>query len=167
MSKINRFIVKALEWVLAVLLGISVLFILAQVIFRYILHSPLDWTEQTSRYMFIWMMMLGAAVMFYRDGAMAFDLLHERLPPRVKFWVEALIKLSIIAFSVYYGYQAFLLASKVVGRSTSGVRVPLTFMYSSMGISNVLIISVMLEKIVDHFRPKREIQGKEVDNGNI
>ena len=105
LSNINRVIIKTLEWLLAAMLGVSVLFILAQVIFRYVLRSPLSWTEQTSRYMFIWMMMLGAAVLFYRDGTVAFDLMYMKFSPRVKYWLSMLIKLSIIAFSVYYGYR--------------------------------------------------------------
>ena len=167
LSKINRVLIEILEWLLAVLLGVSVLFILAQVVFRYVLRDPLDWTEQTSRYMFVWMMMLGAAVMFYRDKAMAFDMLYERLPKGAKFWVKALILFSIIAFSIYYGYQALILASRVLGRSTSGVRVPLTFMYSSMTVSNLLIISVMIEKVLSHFKLFFVTQRKGSDDGDI
>lgn len=156
LARINKTLIKVIEYLLAALLLIAVVFILLQVVFRYILRSPLDWTEQGSRFMFIWMMMLGAAVVFYRDSAMAFDLLLHAFSPKLRFWVEAFIKVLVIFFSVYYGYQAFALASSVVGRYTSGVRVPLTFMYSSMIVSNVFVVLVMVEKLLLHFLKRNE-----------
>lgn len=156
LARINKTLIKVIEYLLAALLLIAVVFILLQVVFRYILRSPLDWTEQGSRFMFIWMMMLGAAVVFYRDSAMAFDLLLHAFSPKLRFWVEAFIKVLVIFFSVYYGYQAFVLASSVVGRYTSGVRVPLTFMYSSMIVSNVFVVLVMVEKLLLHFLKRNE-----------
>ena len=152
MSKFNAVLIKAIEWILAFLLGIAVLMILSQVIFRYGLHSPLSWTEQTSRYLFVWMMMLSTAVMFYRNSSMAFDLLLHSMPKKPRFWIEALIIAIVIAFAAYYGYQALILSTKVAGRFTSGVRVPLSFMYSSMFISNICVVLVMVEKFIDHFR---------------
>lgn len=159
MSKFNAVLIKAIEWILAFLLGIAVLMILSQVIFRYGLHSPLSWTEQTSRYLFIWMMMLSTAVMFYRNSAMAFDLLLHNMPKKMRFWVEALILAIVIAFAAYYSYQALILTIKVAGRFTSGVRVPLNFMYSSMFISNLFVVLIMAEKFIDHFRSRTAGEG--------
>lgn len=156
LSKVNKTIIVILEYLLAVMLALAVCFIVAQVFCRYVLGSPLNWTEQTCRFMFIWMMMLGAAIVFYRDGAMAFDMLLHTFPKKLQFVLEAIIKLLIIGFSAYYGYQAFVLASSVVGRLTSGVRVPLTLMYGSMIISNVFVVLVMVEKLILHFSKKEE-----------
>lgn len=154
MTKFNAMLIKILEWLLGIMLGIAVIFIILQVFFRYVLNSPLNWTEQTSRLMFIWMMMLGTAVIFYTDSAMAFDLLLHKLPKKPRFWFEALIIVVIIAFSAYFGYHSLDLAIKVLGKYTSGVRVPSTFMYSSMFISNIFVVLVMIEKLVKHFRRK-------------
>ncbi len=161
MSKFNSVLIKIIEWLLALLLGVAVLFIISQVFFRYGLHSPLSWTEQTSRYLFVWMMMLGTAVMFYRNSAMAFDLLLHNMPKKLRFWIEALIIMIIIAFAAYYSYQALILTIKVAGRFTSGVRVPLNFMYSSMFVSNLFVVLVMVEKFIDHLRGKTVLPEKE------
>ena len=156
LSKVNKVLITFLEYLLALLLGLTVCFIIAQVLFRYVFGHPLDWTEQTSRYMFIWMMMLGAAVVFYRDSAMSFDLLLHAFPKTVSYWLEALIKVLVVVFSLYFCYQAYDLASSVAGRMTSGVRVPLSFMYSSMIVSNICVVLVMIEKLLLHFTNKKE-----------
>ena len=105
LSKINKRLIRVIEITLAVLLLVAVLFILAQVFFRYVLHHPLDWTEQSSRYLFIWMMMLGASVVFYRDSAMSFDLILNSVKPRAQFVLKTVIYVLVIGFSLYYGYQ--------------------------------------------------------------
>jgi TRAP-type C4-dicarboxylate transport system permease small subunit len=107
------------------------------------------------------MMMLGTAVMFYRNSAMAFDLLLHNMPKKLRFWIEALIIMIIIAFAAYYRYQALILTIKVAGRFTSGVRVPLNFMYSSMFVSNLFVVLVMVEKFIDHLRGKTVLPEKE------
>ena len=156
LARINKIFVRIIEYALAVMLSLSVIFIFAQVIFRYVLGSPLDWTEQSSRFMFIWMMMLGVAVVLYRDSAMAFDLLLHAMNGKLRFAMEAFIKIIMLFFTIYYGYQAFVLASSVIGRYTSGVRVPLVFMYSSMVISNVCVVSVVLEKLLLQFKNRKQ-----------
>lgn len=158
-ARVNKALITFLEYLLAFLLAVAVCFIIAQVFFRYVLGQPLAWTEQSSRYLFIWMMMLGAAIVFYRDSAMAFDMLLHTFPKGLQFWIEAFLKVLIIAFSVYYGYQAFVLASSVGSRMTSGVRVPLAVMYGSMIISNFFIVLVMIEKLILHFTDRKK-EGK-------
>ena len=62
LKKINSVLIHVLEYLLALLLLVSVLLIVAQVFTRYVMHAPLGWTEQSARFLFIWMMTLGVAV---------------------------------------------------------------------------------------------------------
>jgi TRAP-type C4-dicarboxylate transport system permease small subunit len=152
LSKFNAKLNTVIEWLIAILLFIAICFILAQVLFRYVLHSPLDWTEQTSRYLFVWMMMMGMPVMFYRKSAMAFDLILNSIHGIIRHILQLFIMLLVLAFSAYWGYHSMVLALKVIGRYSAGVEVPLTFMYLSMVISNAIVVLVMLEQIIDSFR---------------
>lgn len=157
LKKFNAVMIHALEYLLAFLLLASVVLIVAQVFTRYVLHAPLGWTEQSARFLFIWMMTLGVAVTLYRNSAMAFDLLLHKFHDPFRYFLELFIMLAITFFSSYYGYCAYQLVMKSQGRFTSGVRVPLPFMYSSMIISNILVVLVMIEKILEHLqdRPSR------------
>ena len=143
-----------LEWLLkqisSCLMVVFTFLVFLQVFTRYFLNFPLSWTEQLARYLFIWMIMLGAPITFYRKNPMSFDLLVQSLPAKFKYAVELFAIILIILFSMYYGYQAITLAAKVMGRYTTGVEVPLTFMYSSMAVSNLLIILVMSDQLRIH-----------------
>src|SRR5476651_2331400 len=50
---------------------------LAQVIWRYVLELPLQWSEEIARYCFVWVTFLGAAaLMRLHDGHPAIDALY-------------------------------------------------------------------------------------------
>ena len=49
------------EYLLVVLMVVEVVVVFAQVVTRYVFHSPLAWSEELARYMFIWLVWIGAA----------------------------------------------------------------------------------------------------------
>ena len=49
------------EYLLVVLMVVEVVVVFAQVVTRYVFHSPLAWSEVLARYMFIWLVWIGAA----------------------------------------------------------------------------------------------------------
>lgn len=74
-SKVLAKIIRVIEYILMVLLAAALIIITLQVLFRYILAAPLNWSEQTARCLFIWMIMLAVPVLFYRKE-----------PSRSTFW---------------------------------------------------------------------------------
>ena len=53
---------KLTGYVLYILVGFMVVVVFLQVIFRFILHASLPWSEEASRYIMIWISLLGASV---------------------------------------------------------------------------------------------------------
>ncbi len=50
------------EYVVSVLLVIMVVVVFLQVIFRFVIHASLPWSEELSRYILVWLSFLGAAI---------------------------------------------------------------------------------------------------------
>lgn len=97
-------VMLALALLVAAIVGIT----LAAVWWRYVLNSPLSWTEQLSRILFVWVTFLGAAVLYRRGLHIAVDLLVEALPQRLRNvfrWIQDLAMLIIILILLYYGWQ--------------------------------------------------------------
>ena len=77
--------------------------VLAQVVFRYALNSPLTWSEELARYLFIWCAFLGWIVASRRDAHLAIGFVVERWPVRARAIVAVAIQLATLAFAWVLG----------------------------------------------------------------
>ena len=152
-SKLLAKIIRFIEYLLMVLLGAALIIITLQVFFRYILHNPLSWSEQTARCLFIWMIMLSVPVLFYRKGAVAFDLLVDMLPRKAQDIVKVFVQLLILGFAVFYLISSIQLCIQTGPRILSGLEIPMNVLYAAppvaMVVSILVIFSNMAECISD------------------
>lgn len=79
-----------------------------QIITRFVLETPAEWSEILIRISLIWMVFLGIAAAF-RQGAMVnVDVLYRWSPPRVRRlldWVVCIAALLLIAIIVWWGWD--------------------------------------------------------------
>jgi TRAP-type C4-dicarboxylate transport system permease small subunit len=82
--------------------------VLAQVFFRYFLGSPLTWSDELARYLFVWCAFLGWVIAARRRSHLAVTMGRERLPARAQAalaLVGALAALSFAAVLVWHGVR--------------------------------------------------------------
>ncbi len=60
-AAIDSVLATALRWVMIVMMATMTIVVFAQVLFRYVLNAPLGWSEELSRFAFVWLSFLGAA----------------------------------------------------------------------------------------------------------
>jgi TRAP-type C4-dicarboxylate transport system permease small subunit len=83
---------RRIEETLAVLLLAVLLVVMGlQVFTRYVLGAPLVWTEEAARWLYVWVVFLGAAACVADRGHVAITMLADRLPP----WPRALLALAM------------------------------------------------------------------------
>ena len=92
------------------LVGIAFFFVIAitgiQVFSRYVLNRSLVWSEETVRFLVVWMCMVGVAVSNYDDDHMMLNILVEKLPRPVQFAVYTVRQLLIIVFCAVCSYAS-------------------------------------------------------------
>lgn len=160
-SKILAKIIWVIEKILMVLLGVAIAIIAAQVFWRYVLNDPLNWSEQTARCLFIWMMMLSIPVLFYRKSAVAFDLLLDAMPAKVQDLVRILIQLIILFFAGFYLKASLELCIQTGSRVLSGIEIPMNMLYSAPVVSMTLLILVTIQQIlfcISDLRKPKEVE---------
>ncbi|HEY6355934.1 MAG TPA: TRAP transporter large permease subunit, partial [Burkholderiaceae bacterium] len=81
----------ATEWLSGAVLAIDVLLVFLSVIYRYLLHDPVDWAEEIARALMIVLVFFGAATVLARSQHVGVDVFRKLLPER---WQPALIQLS-------------------------------------------------------------------------
>jgi TRAP-type C4-dicarboxylate transport system permease small subunit len=82
--------------------------VLMQVFFRYFLDSPLTWSDELARYLFVWCAFLGWVIAARRRSHLAISAVQMRLRPRVRAAFGAFAALAAVGFAgilTYYGVR--------------------------------------------------------------
>ena len=95
---ITLLVLRMVRWALVGIFSVMIAATFAQVVFRYLLLSPLPWSEELARYCFVWIVFLGATLGLERGVHIGVDILTILLPPRVQRWLTMLNELLILAF---------------------------------------------------------------------
>jgi TRAP-type C4-dicarboxylate transport system permease small subunit len=98
--------VRLLLDVTSALVAAIVLITFIQVTLRFGFNSPQAWAEEISRYLFVWISMLGAAVAFSRDTHIRLNSLVELLPRAAQKPLDILrrvIDAAVVVFLLYSG----------------------------------------------------------------
>ena len=112
----------------------------AQVFFRYVLNYPLGWTEEMARYVFIWAVFLGAAVVARSRGHVAVELFHPYLPLWGRRAVQIFNDVCILGFLALILWPALNYATYAFRLKAIATEIPMFFIYVSVPVSCVLII---------------------------
>jgi len=163
LSKILKAVMTVVRILVAVLLTGTVVCTSLQIITRYVLGNPLSWTEQVTRYLFIWLVGLGIPLSFYEGGSFKFDILIKKLGPKVGFVTDILVWASILGFSSYYFYWSLQLVIKAGHKLSSGIEMPYYFLYGIQPVCAFLLVWITLDDIVKRVQKNKaeRLNGKE------
>jgi TRAP-type C4-dicarboxylate transport system permease small subunit len=89
---------RLLEDTASAILLVLVVIALLQVASRYLFAVSLPWTEEAGRFLFTWVIWLGAAVALRRAQHMRFDILVQVLRPPVRAGLQVLADTLVLGF---------------------------------------------------------------------
>ena len=142
MEQLRTKIDKVLEIILISLFSFMVINVLWQVASRYIFNSPSPFTDELSRYILIWVGLLGAAYTTGQSKHVAIDMIEN------KFSEETLAKLNLLMHIIV---SLFALVAMVIGgarlvlislqleQTSSALHIPLGYVYTVVPLSGLLI----------------------------
>lgn len=133
---------QILEYVLSVLLGLMVLNVLWQVTSRFLLNDPSAFTDELSRYLLIWVGLLGAAYASGKSMHVAIELLERALSERQKRIQQLAIQAIVIVFAflvLIVGGIRLVDISFDLGQTSSAMQIPLGYVYLALPLSGLLI----------------------------
>nr|NLD39669.1 TRAP transporter large permease subunit [Actinomycetales bacterium] len=111
---------RAIDSATAVLLIGMVSVSILQVFMRYVMHSPLAWPEEMSRWAFLWLVMLGCVTVTRRGSHIRMALFVHLLPARTRPHTDLLgIALSATALGLV-GYLGLRVMAQTTGISING-----------------------------------------------
>lgn len=156
MVKVRKAVDKALEWVLVVLMGFSVLNVLWQVFTRFVLRNPSSVTEELARYMLIWIGILAAGYGVGKRAHLAIDLLPLKLKGDRWRALELVIQLVVAVFALFVMVIGGIRLVSIVlylDQTSAAMQVKLGYVYLVLPITGLLILFYTVLNIIEIFRP--------------
>jgi len=156
MGKVLAGLRRAYETVMAVLVGLMVVFACYQVAARYFLGWGITWTEETMRYIFVTTIMLGVYIMTKTSGfaTLVFftDLVARKSPQAytVLRLIQYLVQITFYFLLAYYGVKLCLMSA---GRVSTATRFPFFIIYSPLPIGGLLGFINTALKLIAEFWP--------------
>ncbi len=134
--------------ILAVMAGAVFL----QVVMRYIGWAGIDGLEEVPRYLFIWLVMIGAAAAMYRGEHTALHYFRDKLPPRGRAVVMILVDAAGITLFAVFIKLSIVLVPNAQMQTSAGLGLPLGYVFAAVPVGAVLIILPMLRNLFAEMR---------------
>lgn len=149
------------EYLLVASLVANVLIVFMQVIMRTVFRNSLTWSEELSRYIFIWQIWLGASIALKYDE-------HIRVTLALSFLKNkrAQAALTLFADLIWFAFSAYMivngseLLASMAGRKavSSGLRLPLIYIYAVFPLASFLVCARLLGVL---WKDVKQLMGKE------
>lgn len=146
--------------ILALFFGLVTLLTIYQVFARYILNSPLVWSEEIVRYSMIWIVLLGTAVALRKGLLISVEIVLHIVPKKVKKIMEFIIILLNIAFLFILVRYGLIMIEVTSGQSVGALDLPVSIMYYAAPVAGVLGIINAIAVLIEIFTNKEEEEEK-------
>ncbi len=144
-SKFLDVLEKVEKAILAVTVGIMVIIIAYQVIMRYIFAHANSWSEELARYLFIYDVMIGAAIAIRRNSHLQIDILINLMKPKVRTILTIIATLAGMVFMVFLLSYSITLVQTGARTMSAGLGIPMSIPYSCMPVGIVLMLLTSIE----------------------
>ncbi len=121
-----------------------------QIITRFVLEQPAEWSEISIRISLIWMVFMGIPTAFRQGAMVSVDVLYRWSPPRVRRvldWLVCLAALALIGVIIWWGWDY---ARRGSVQSMAGLEsVSMFWAYLAMPVGGVFSVIGILANLVD------------------
>ena len=141
---------------LALMLGTMSILIIAQVLCRFVIHYPLTWSEELSRYLMAYIVFIGASLAMRHNKLISIELLPELLKgTKRKVLTIIVLAISIVFFAILFK-QGIDMVSRVKMQLSPALGLSMAIPYASIPIGAVLLALNSVAAMIDEFTSKKE-----------
>jgi TRAP-type C4-dicarboxylate transport system permease small subunit len=147
LERLDRLVFRAGLLAAVICLALVTLFTFAQVVARYVLKSPLLWSQELSSYLFVWLTLLGGAAALRMGAHYGFTLVADRAGAAVRRYLlllAAFATLAVCASLAWVGAEWALSARD----TSSALRLPMSVFYLALPVGALLASWHILVRIV-------------------
>lgn len=132
----------------SVLMAIMVIITFIQVIYRYLLTTPLSWPEEIARWLLIWITFAGAAFGQKHGSFVSIDYFAKRFFPGRLRLIDLFDRIIVIAFFTLFALSGYLYLQQTIasGQLAPVTRLPAAIPKSAIFVGSCLVLVVFISK---------------------
>lgn len=127
------------------------------VFFRYVVRAPLTWSEEATRYMFIWFVFTGMSYGIRNGTHIRVNIIEVLCPKVVPIfsWIQDIVG---AAFVLYLTPAAVRAMQDIAARNqtSAGLHLPMVFVYGSLMLALILSIIRVIQRFALRFIPSQK-----------
>ncbi|WP_319412050.1 TRAP transporter small permease [uncultured Cohaesibacter sp.] len=153
MDVIFKLLRKTLYGISVVAMIVMLAIIFGQVITRYLFGFSLEWTEELARFLFVWVVFLGSALIMGEDGHLAVELLPRLLKgSKPGFLLNLFINACGYVFILLLIIQGWKMTQTMTFQTSPGLGISMSYVYIIMPISGILMLMYHVKDTISIFR---------------
>ncbi|MBA3042787.1 MAG: TRAP transporter small permease [Alphaproteobacteria bacterium] len=140
-------VVVALMAMMSALIGL-------QIFMRYVMGASLSWSEELSRYFFIWATYIGIAYAVRKDAHIRVTMATDLLSPKGQAVIRILTHIIFGAFALFVMYQGWFMVEKTFrfGQKSASLGMPMGIIYLAPFTGLLLVVLRLIQAIVTDLR---------------
>ncbi len=140
LQRLSGILARCTELIVMVLMAFLVVVVVTSVVFRYILLSPLTWSEEVGRYVMIWLGFLAASIAV-RDGLhVGVDFAVQWAPAALATWLRKLARAALGLFLLIVMGYGFVLVVSLWDQWSPVMDIRMTWPYLAIPVGSLLML---------------------------
>ena len=154
LARVDRALGSLVEWPAALLVLADIAVLGAGVVSRYVLHSPLLWSDELASILFLWLAMLGSVVALRRGEHMRMTALVSSASPPRRALMEAVATLACLAFLALVVVPAWEYAAEERAITTPALEISNLWRAAALPVGIVLMAVFALLRLLRSVGPR-------------
>lgn len=144
LKRAKQVIDQVVDAAVIILLALLTSVIFVAVFARYLFNAPLAWSEELSRYSFVWVTFLGAEVCLRKRSHIAIDILIKNLPASIQEFLETWGRIftAIILIALLIG--GIKVATVAHDQLSPSLGMPMSYVYLALPVGAALMLLELL-----------------------
>jgi TRAP-type transport system small permease protein len=155
MQTFERYFLATNRWAMILLLAAMALIVFANVALRYLTNASIEWGEEVSRHMMIWLTFIGSGIVLRYGGHIAIENLQDAAPSGVAKAMRVAVALLLIAFFVMLIWTGYAYMQRTMFQMTASTQIPFGYIYAAIPVGGFLLLVHFLLIIKDYILHRR------------
>lgn len=166
MKKVVVSINNIFKLIMALSLGLMASLIFLNVILRYVFNSGLIWSEEISRYLFLWMIVIGIVIGVKENSHFEVDIVTSMVPKKAQKILYVISNLIVLSISILIIIGSWKMSVLNIHSKTPVIGIPLVLIYGCGVLIGTLISIMVIRNIVLVILNKKDISIVSTDSNS-